>query len=148
MLANPDGYIEPDEVMGRDRLIQRYWRILRRQSLILSAERRMGKTCIIRKMVAEPPEDVVPISRDLEGLRKPMEFARVVFEDVQEHLGRWNFATNRVFNFLSKLGGMKIGDFFTMPEFSRHWKTILTTTIEDLMEAQAQEETAGQVIFL
>ncbi|MBC8235291.1 hypothetical protein H8E77_37575 [bacterium] len=50
MFANPGGYIEPDEVRGRDHLIQRYWRILRRQSLILSAERRMGKTCIWRNV--------------------------------------------------------------------------------------------------
>ena len=147
MLANPGGYIEPDEVIGRDRLIQHYWRILRRQSLILSAERRMGKTCIIRKMATEYPVDVVPISRDLEGLRTPMEFARAVFEDVQEHLGRWNRATNRVFDFLSKLGGIKIGDIFTIPELARHWKPLLTSAIEDLMEAQAQEETAGQAIF-
>jgi len=47
MKANPGGQIPPDEVIGRDALIKRLWRILERQSLVLSAERRMGKTCII-----------------------------------------------------------------------------------------------------
>jgi len=147
MLANPGGFIEPDEVIGRDHLIQRYWRILRRQSLILSAERRMGKTCIIRKMVAEHPVGVVPIFRDLEGLGTPMEFARVVFEDVQEHLGGLKRVANRVLELLRQFGGTEIKDIIKVPELARHWKQLLTSAIEDLMEAQAQEETAGQAIF-
>ncbi|WP_414587283.1 hypothetical protein [Scytonema sp. PCC 10023] len=64
--ANPGGQISPDEVIGRDKLIQQFWEILERQSLMLNAERRMGKTCIIKKMQAEAPEDKLPIYHDLE----------------------------------------------------------------------------------
>lgn len=46
MKANPGGEIAPSEVIGRDDITRRLWRVLERQSLILSAERRMGKTRI------------------------------------------------------------------------------------------------------
>ncbi|BCL36987.1 hypothetical protein [Nostoc sp. MS1] len=51
--ANPGGEIAPAEVFGRDTLIQNLWRVLERQSLVLSAERRMGKTCVVKKMTKE-----------------------------------------------------------------------------------------------
>ncbi|BAZ14493.1 hypothetical protein NIES4071_63370 [Calothrix sp. NIES-4071] len=54
MKANPGGQVAPSDVVGRDSLISSFWDILERQSLVLSAERRMGKTCIIKKMQAEP----------------------------------------------------------------------------------------------
>jgi len=68
MKANPGGQISPSEIIGRDALIQRLWRILERQSLVLSAERRIGKTCIVKKMREEAPQDKLPIYHDLEGL--------------------------------------------------------------------------------
>jgi hypothetical protein len=52
MRSNPGGYIPPGQVIGRDTQIRRYWNVLEGRSLVLSAERRMGKTTIIRKMEA------------------------------------------------------------------------------------------------
>lgn len=68
MKANPGGEIAPSEVIGND-IIQGLWRVLERQSLLLSAERRMGKTCLIKKMVAEVPDGKLAVYRDLEGVR-------------------------------------------------------------------------------
>ena len=53
MRANPGGQIPPSEVVGRDELIARLWQRIEGQSLLLSAERRMGKTCVVKKMVSE-----------------------------------------------------------------------------------------------
>lgn len=69
MRVNPGGKIPPEEVLGRDKLIQRLWRVLERQSVVLSAERRMGKTCIVKKMTAECPRDKLAVYRELEGVR-------------------------------------------------------------------------------
>ena len=55
MKANPGGAIAPEDVIGRDKLIANLWNILDRQSVILSAERRMGKTTVIKKMVLQLP---------------------------------------------------------------------------------------------
>ena len=49
MKANPGGQLDPSDIVGREELIDRLWRVLRRQSLVLVAVRRMGKTCIVKK---------------------------------------------------------------------------------------------------
>lgn len=42
--GGPGGQLEIGEIIGRDKLVDRLWKILARQSLVLTAERRMGKT--------------------------------------------------------------------------------------------------------
>jgi ATP/maltotriose-dependent transcriptional regulator MalT len=61
MKANPGGQLTPGEVIGRDRLIRKLWRVLETRSLVLSAERRMGKTSVIKKMTAEASPSKLPI---------------------------------------------------------------------------------------
>lgn len=68
MKANAGGMLPPDNVIGRDKLIAKTWAILEQQSVILSAERRMGKTSMIRKMEAEGKDNQLIIFRDLEGM--------------------------------------------------------------------------------
>ena len=51
MQINPGGRLDIDDVVGRDHEIDRYWHVLERQGLILSAERRIGKTHILLKIV-------------------------------------------------------------------------------------------------
>jgi len=136
MKANPGGQIPPSEVVGRDKLIGELWRILERQSVVICSERRMGKTCVIKKMVAEAPEDKLAIYRDLEGVRTSLEFVDLVFHDVEGHLGPTKRFAERARRFLKELGGVEFKD-FKLPEFvAPHWKTMLTSTIEDLMEHQ------------
>ena len=50
MQINPGGRLDIRDVVGRDNEIARYWEILARQGLVLSAERRIGKTHIALKM--------------------------------------------------------------------------------------------------
>ena len=139
MITNPGGQIPPDEVIGRDALIRQLWRILGRQSLVLSAERRMGKTCIVKKMVAESPQDKLCIYRDLEGIRTPLEFVQTVFDDVENYLGPMNRTAKRVRGFLTQLSGAEVGGIIKIPDIAAsHWKTLLTRTIEDLVEHQDQ----------
>jgi hypothetical protein len=46
----------------------------------------MGKTCVVKKMMAEAPPDMLLIYHDLEGLRSPLEFVKTVFQDVEGYL--------------------------------------------------------------
>ncbi|MCL1469138.1 hypothetical protein [Argonema antarcticum] len=134
MRANPGGQVAPSEVIGRDRLIERLWDILERQSLVLSAERRMGKTCVIKKMEAEAPADKLPIYHDLEKVRSPLEFVEVVLQDVEEYLGGLKRTAKRTRDLLRQLGGAEFRG-FKLPSFAApHWKNVLTQTIEDLVE--------------
>jgi hypothetical protein len=138
MKANPGGQIAPDEVVGRDELIQSLWRALERQSVLLTAERRIGKTCVVKKMVSEAPRKrLLPIYRDLEGIRTPLEFVETVFHDVEAYLTRIRRVSGRVRELLAKLCGVEIGGFFKFPDqIAPHWKTLLEKTIQDLVENQ------------
>ena len=66
MKANPGGQIDSSEVVGRDELIEQIWDTLDQQSIRMNAERRIGKTTIIKKLCAEPRSGWVPIFQDLE----------------------------------------------------------------------------------
>lgn len=137
MKANPGGQIAPEDIIGRDDLIRRLWQILERQSLIISAERRAGKTSVIKKMLVEAPQDKLPIYRDLEQVHSLIEFAELVFEDVEEYLGRLKRTAERTRRFISQLSGGEVKGIIKMPTVvAPHWKTLLAHIIEDLVEHQ------------
>ena len=136
MKANPGGEIASAEVMGRDHLIADLWGILEQQSVMLSAERRMGKTSVIKKMRSEAAANKLPIYRDLEDVKSPIEFVNTVFLDVKAHLTRLNRTTKKTHEFLSKLGGAEFSG-FKLPDIAApHWKALLIETIADLVENQ------------
>jgi AAA domain len=137
MRANPGGEIAPAEVMGRDKLIADLWGILEQQSVILSAERRMGKTSVIKKMRSEAnPDKLLPIYRDLENVRSPLEFVETIFKDVEEYLSKVDRTARKTRAFLTQLGGIEFSG-FKLPEIAApHWKNLLTQTIADLVENQ------------
>jgi hypothetical protein len=49
MRTNPGGGLAPAEVVGRDALIADLWDKLERHSVMMTAERRMGKTSVLRR---------------------------------------------------------------------------------------------------
>jgi GTP-binding protein HflX len=53
MRASTGGYVDPADVIGRDALIEQIWQILDDQSLVLTAERRIGKTTILNALSGE-----------------------------------------------------------------------------------------------
>ena len=138
MRVNPGGQLAPEDVIGRDRLVATIWRTLERQSVILSAERRIGKTNMIWKMQAEAPADKLAIYRDLEGTKTPLEFAENVYRDVEQYLSTLQKAGTRMQNFVRHLGGIQVGNLLKLPENvpPHHWKELLTATIADLAEQQ------------
>ena len=140
--VNPGGQIAPKEIVGREELIANIWERLRQQSLIFSGERRIGKSSILKKMTAEAPEDMLPIYRDLEGIRSPIEFVEAVWQDTETHLREIGKA-RRVREYVSELTGKHFSG-YQLPEVAaEHWKLLLTKTIEDLVTLQDQ-----QIVFI
>ncbi len=140
--VNPGGQISPEEIVGREELIASLWDRLSQQSLIFIGERRIGKSSILKKMTAEAPPNMLPIYRDLEGIRTPIEFVEAVWQDTETYLREAGKA-RRVREFISEL----IGAYFSGYQFpdvaAEHWKTLLTKTIEDLVTLQNK-----QIIFI
>jgi hypothetical protein len=136
MKANPGGQLPIDEILGRDRLIDQIWDVLERNSVVMTAERRIGKTSIIRKMHAQPRQGWVPVLQDLERIHTADEFASVVYEEVDRFLGFWQRAAHNAKKVYQELRGSKIGD-FELPDTKRNfWKPLLMGAVEDLVKQE------------
>jgi hypothetical protein len=138
MKANPGGQIDPREIVGRDKLVARLWDVLERQSLVLIAERRMGKTCVMKKMQSDCPSGIITVYRDLEGLRSPLEFVEGVFHDVEKYLSRFERTAVKARELLTHLGGVDVPKLGRLPNIAAaHWKVLLTRILEDLADHQS-----------
>ncbi len=134
MKANPGGAVSPENVMGRDHLIDRLWATLKHQSLVLVAERRMGKTCIIKKMEAQPPDGTMIRVRDVGGVSSPIEFVERVAEDVEKHLNLFQKTATKTKEFLAFLGGTQIFGVKLPTTAAPHWKALLERILGDLAQ--------------
>ncbi|MEL6495234.1 MAG: ATP-binding protein [Cyanobacteria bacterium J06623_7] len=136
--VNPGGQIAPEEIVGRDELIDRLWERLQQQSLIFSGERRIGKSSILKKMTAEAAREMLPIYRDLEGIRTPGEFVEAVWQDTETYLREAGKA-RRVREYISQLTGSYFDGYQFPAVAAEHWKLLLTKTIEDLVTLQNKQ---------
>jgi AAA+ ATPase superfamily predicted ATPase len=131
MKANPGGQIDSADIIGRDTVITELWERLAQQSIVLTAERRMGKTTIIKQMVKDGGANVFPIYRDLEKVVSPAEFVSNVLTDIRVYRtgAKW---VERFFGKLTKnFAGWQIGNIIKIPETSTdQWKEILENAIE------------------
>ena len=135
MKANAGGVLDPKAVIGRDALIETIWKHLEQKCVLLNAERRIGKTSIVRKMVAEPRSGWFGVYQDLEDVHHASEFAAAVYETIQKFLSR----STRVMNVAKKFyEDHEFGDFSKKKE--RPWKNLLTASIEDLVAAKHDQK--------
>ena len=138
MKANPGGQIAVDEVVGRDQLIQTLWDTLEGTSVIMTAERRIGKTSIIRKMVAQPRGNWMPVLQDLERVHTANEFAVTVYDAIHQFLSRMQKVAKRARRLWQAIGGAEVAGVLKLPETKEaHWKSLLTHAVADLIEEQA-----------
>ncbi len=84
MQINPGGRLDTKDLIGRDDEIARFWRVLERQGLVISAERRIGKTHIVWKMRDECRPGYVPFYQDLERVHTTAELARSIYRTVHQ----------------------------------------------------------------
>lgn len=131
MRVNPGGILAPEEVIGRDHFIELLWRVLDKQSVVLTSERRVGKTSVIRKMVNAAGNNRLCFMRDVEGFRSPGEFIEGIHADVQPILSNKERAKLAISGLLEKLGGTEIRD-LKLPKIKPHWKNILSALFEDI----------------
>lgn len=147
MKANPGGQIDLNSVIGRGPLIQALWETVEQQSLIITAERRIGKTTVIKKMRSEPKPGWIPVFQDLERFHSAEEFAMAVYTEVHHFLSDKGKFTRRAKELLQGLGGTEIGGIFKLPEkAASHWKDVITRSVEDLIHEN--DATVTKLLFL
>lgn len=136
LLPNPGGQLDPSNIRGRDQQIAGYWRVLADRSIYVNDLRRIGKTQIMVKMVAEPPAGWVCVHQDLEEVHETGELAAAVVRDSLALLGKGKRSLRTLENLLGKLGGTEIAGVLKLPESgaAAPWKDVLSRTFADLEE--------------
>jgi hypothetical protein len=84
--SNPGGLLAPENVIGRDTFIEQLWYSLAQQSVILLAERRIGKSSILRKIEKERQSGWLPILWDVEGINSVASFVKGLQSQLRPHL--------------------------------------------------------------
>ena len=121
-------------MLGRDALIAQIWETLERQSLVLVAERRMGKSTVIKKMAKEAPPGRVTLYRDVEGIDTPIGFAERVYRDLEAHLSMRKRTAARTRRLIEQVGGVELAGMVKLPpSLAPHWKALLETVVDDLV---------------
>ena len=131
MQINPGGRLDTKDVMGRDNEIARYWDVLERQGLVISAERRIGKTHIVLKMRDECPSGYLPFYQDLEAVHSIADLIRSIYSTVQEHCSTSPSPKAFIAKW-SVLIPTKIGS-VDLPTADTTWKVLLTDAFDDLI---------------
>jgi hypothetical protein len=141
MRTNPGGGLAPEDVVGRDALIAELWDKLERHSVMMTAERRMGKTSVLRKMLAQQPLGVTAFYWDLENIRSPEALVREIFNKVSEDLGNSQKWQGKVQQLLKNwgLGGEKIAG-VSLPKPDLTWQQHLQGMVRDLSAQVADRE--------
>lgn len=133
MKANPGGQLAPEEVVGRDSFIESLWNFLERQSIVLVAERRTGKTSIIKKMKAEPSPGNLVILSDVQAVSSSLDFVEKLMRDAYEHLSKAKKTTDWLKTLWKSFGGAEIAGVVKLPEgAAANWKLLLERVLDDL----------------
>ena len=140
---NPGGRLDLSEVRGRDRDIARLWKVLDRQSVVLSAERRIGKTHTVLKMASEASEDLLCVYQDLEGVHSIAQLAREIYAAVSRHLsGRGKIKAAAV-KLWTDLLPKRIGD-LDLPTAEQLWRETIRNALKDVLSVNPE----GRVLLI
>lgn len=123
-------------IVGRDEFIRETWERLERKSLYMNDLRRIGKTQIILKMKASPPDTWLTTFSDLEGTHTAEEFAALVYKESANILNRSKKVMRKMSQILGKAAGTEIMGVLKLPDGqTAPWKDILRATFDDIVDA-------------
>ena len=131
MQINPGGRLDTQDVVGRDSEIARYWRVLERQGLVISAERRIGKTHIILKMREECRADYLPFYQDLEAVHSISDLIRSIYSTVQQSSSRPPGLKAGIAKWSGLLPKRFAG--IDLPRADSTWQVLLSDAFDDLI---------------
>jgi hypothetical protein len=138
-------------IVGRDALAQRVWQMLAEKSIVLTAERRMGKTYLLYKLWGEAEQQQqdwvqgwLCVYQDLSAASSPLQFVQSVFDKAQGLLSVRRKVAEKTRRFLSRFSELKIGQIQLPKSAMPEWKEILRSIFADLSEQLPED----RVLFL
>jgi AAA domain-containing protein len=137
--------VAPENVVGRDKLIAQIWKAIERGSAVFTAERRIGKTTVLKKMEAEPAHGKVVLYADLEKVDSPARFVEAVLSGLRGYLSKKATATGWLNDLVGSIGGTEIGGIIKIPQQQeKDWQSLLEKVLTDACTNQ----TDHQLVFL
>ena len=134
----------PKFVIGRDQCVKSLWEDLESSSLRLLAERRMGKTWIIRLALAKKPDWAVPLFFDAEKINSSPQFVwllnksmyenKAIEEDRLEFIKKWYDVARRL---VQQLQGQSVGK-IEIPQIDP-WDSLLEDTFKHLVKRSGEK---------
>ncbi len=116
-------------VVGRDRLIERIWQRLKSKSVRFLAERRVGKTSVLKKMAAEQPAGFHAIFLDLEKVHSADRFVEVLLSELKSLMSTKDKAAKGFGDILAMFGGTEVGGVVKIPVLGkRDWQKAVEKT--------------------
>jgi hypothetical protein len=138
-------------IVGRDALAQRVWQVLAEKSIVLTAERRMGKTYLLYKLWGEAEQQQqqwvqgwLCVYQDLSACSSPRQFVESVFDKAQGLLSVRRKVAEKTRRFLSRFQELKVGQIQLPKSSTPEWKEILRSIFADLSEQLPND----RVLFL
>jgi hypothetical protein len=121
-------------VIGRDHIVESFWKSVQSASIRVLAERRMGKTWVLKLALARKPQWVVAHLFDVQQYDNAAEFVLAF----NKELHKGNLISDKWFNkvqdwfrrFYQKLQGLKVGP-IPIPELDS-WVTLLKDTFNHM----------------
>lgn len=137
IIPNQGGVLSINNVVCRDLLIETYWKILIIRGIALFAERRFGKSSVIRKMANELPNAFIAIYRQVESIANVEDFVETLSNSAEENklISKANMQNlrkiwNNLSEMLPEVLGVKTG------KLNHHWQKKLILLIENILKDQ------------
>jgi hypothetical protein len=117
------------------------------ESLVVTAEKRVGKTAAMRVLVARSTPRMTVLYRDVEAVGSPKRLVELVTQDALPCLGGLDRAKARFKDFFQKAGGTTIGG-FSLPDFDeKDWKAGLNEMFDALGDHLEDEDAALVLVW-
>ena len=135
MKANPGGTITGDAILGREKEIKEIWEKLEKRSLILTAERRVGKTCVLRKMSDNPRNGWIPLFCWVESARHPIDCVQAIYSEASRLEARSGKGVwlGRVRSAYQTIAGTELRG-WKLPPVQSDWKRLINALMSDVAE--------------
>jgi len=145
MKSNPGGTVTGSAIVGRHKELREIWNKLQKRSIVLSAERRVGTTSILRKMKEIPKDNWTPLLVLVESARHPIDCVEAIYNEADAaHLrsskSQWAKSLRDAYRALAatEISGWRL------PAIQNDWRRMLKLLVQDI----AENSPAGAVIMI
>src|SRR5579862_6344825 len=144
--VNRGAEIAEAEVIGRERELTNLLRTLEQQSVLVAAERRIGKTTLCKQAQRRLQDTSLALYHDIEAVNSTSELASVLIKMASPHLSLTSKLKQQSSALYRRLQGSQIslpdfaggGGVTLPPALHKQWKELIQDTTVDLLAAQTE----------